>query len=263
MNIQAAILKLNQEKRTVFIPYITAGVPSAEDTVEMILTLSEAGAAVIELGVPFSDPIADGPVNMRAMEIALEQGMSLDGALDIVRKVREKGSQVPMIIFSYLNPILAMGYETFAQKASSAGVDGVLCVDLPIESADEVWDTFQNAGLEMIFLSSPTTAGKRLELLKKYPPAFLYYVSRLGVTGAQSALSDSLKDEVTAVRALTGNQFPICVGFGVSTPEHVREISTYANGVIAGSVLMRELLNHPGKAGVQALILQAESMINA
>lgn len=262
MKIRERIENFKSAGKPVFIPYITGGVPSRTSTVEVILGLDRLGAAVIELGIPFSDPIADGSVNMAVMELALADDVSLRDCLEIVREVRRRGCDIPIVIFSYLNPILAMGYETFAAAAVDAGVQGVLCVDLPIEIADEVWDTFTGAGLEMIFLSSPTTAGQRLEQLKKYPPAFLYYVSRLGVTGASSQLSDTLKDEVDHVRELTENAFPICVGFGISTREHVRDVLTFAEGAIVGSALMKELLIHPGDAGVQAVLDKAQELMS-
>lgn len=253
MKLKERILDFNRQHKTVFIPYITAGVPSAKDTVELILNLDHLGCAAIELGVPFSDPVADGTVNMQVMELSLANGTTLKGCLEMVRAVRQRGCEIPIIIFSYLNPILAMGYESFAKMAVESGVNAVLCVDLPLEHADEVWKIFEKAGLEMVFLAAPTTQGKRLELLKKYSPAFIYYVSRLGVTGTQKELSETLHTEVDNLRKATENQFPICVGFGISTADHVRTVSTYADGVIAGSVLMKQFIDHPSSAGCRAV----------
>jgi tryptophan synthase alpha subunit len=259
--IRETLHDLNSHGRSAFIPYLTAGVPDLQATVEMILGMSRLGVSVVELGVPFSDPVADGPVNMRAMEMALEKNTSLRDCLEVIRLVRVHKCEIPIIIFSYLNPVLAMGVPEFAAAAVAAGANGVLLVDLPIEEADEVWDTITGSGLEMIFLTSPTTAGQRLGLFLRHPPAFLYYVSRLGVTGAQTSLSATLRAEVDNVRQLTGGQLPICVGFGISTAAQVKEVAQFAEGVIAGSVLMQELIAQPLDRGPDRFLAKVKELM--
>lgn len=234
------IRKTFDENRPLFIPFAMAGHPNIETSTEAIIALGEVGANIIEIGVPFSDPIADGPINQQAAEIALKQGMNLSAVLEQVTKVRKKGCKTPIILFSYLNPILAFGYELFAQKAKAAGVDGVLIVDLPPEEGFEFYNLMKTYGLEIVLLTSPTTDPKRFELYKKLAPSFIYHISRLAVTGLQQDLSTNLESGIKQLRAyLPGVK--IAIGFGISTIEQAIKVARIADGVIIGSILVKTL----------------------
>jgi tryptophan synthase alpha chain len=234
--IEARFEELKRRGETAFIPYITAGDPSLERTGEFILALEAAGADVIELGVPFSDPVGDGPVIQAAAQRALERGTTLRGILDLVRRVRET-SQAPVLLFSYFNPVLAYGAENFARDAADAGVDGLLCVDLPPEEAGEYKAALDAHGLCTVFLIAPTTTEERLDLVAERCTGFIYYVSRLGVTGEQAALSADLADAIARIKRHTGK--PVAVGFGISTPEQAAQVAGMAEGVVVGSAIVR------------------------
>jgi len=227
-------------KKSLFIPFIMAGHPTLEASKQAIIALSEAGANIIELGVPFSDPVADGPVNQRAAEIALNQGTTLDSIFAMVKELRMEGCHTPLLLFTYLNPLLAIGAELFATKAKDSGVNGVLIVDLPPEEGQAFYMTLKQTGLEIVLLASPTTDPQRFNLYKQLNPSFLYYISRLAVTGIQCSLSDNLHREVQCLRA----HFPdtkIAVGFGISNHKQAAAIATFADGVIIGSLLVNAL----------------------
>ncbi len=226
-----------KERRKSFVAYITAGDPHIDETIDLVTALAEAGVDIIELGVPFSDPLADGPTNQKAAERALAAGTDLKKILAAVRTLRERKVEVPLVLFSYLNPIFRMGYEQFAKEAAAAGVDGVLTVDLPPEEASEYRTVMQKAGLDTIFLASPTSDAKRLALVGKESSGFVYYVSRTGVTGAQKEISESLGQEMDLVRKEV--KLPIMVGFGISTPEQAQKISAMGDGIIIGSAIVR------------------------
>ena len=228
-------------KEPLFIPFIMAGYPSIPLSIEAIITLSQVGSDIIEIGVPFSDPIADGPINQQAAEMALNNGVTLETVLNIVSQVRAKGYKTPIVLFSYLNPILAMGYSTFAHKAKAAGVNGVLIVDLPPEEGIEIYATLRQKELEIILLASPTTDPARFDLYTKLEPAFIYYISRCGVTGTQSNLATGLEHEVKRLRGYLPTDQKIAVGFGISTVEQAKEVAKFANGVIVGSRLIQTL----------------------
>ncbi len=231
-----------------FIPFIMAGHPTPEDTVQAILTLAASGADAIELGVPFSDPVADGVINQQAAEVALKQGVTLKQVLSIVSEVRLRQCSVPIILFSYLNPILSLGYEQFALQAKEAGVDGVLVVDLPPEEGEEFYASLKKVGLDFILLVSPTTDPKRFPLYKQLQPSFLYYISRLSVTGTQTVLPSDLARHLKNLR----EYFPepkIAVGFGISSIEQATYVASLADGVIVGSLLVKTLADQ----GVRAL----------
>lgn len=223
--------------RAAFIPYLTAGDPSLAATEEVLDALAAAGANVIELGIPFSDPSADGPVNQRAAERALKSGTTLTKVLDLVAKRRAKGDGMPYLIFTYYNPVFRMGLEKFASAAKKAGVQGALIVDLPPEEAQDYRRAMQKADLETVFLAAPTTTDARLKTIGEASSGFVYYVSRLGVTGESVALADGLGKEIARVRKLT--QCPVAVGFGISTPKQAKDASFVADGVIVGSALVR------------------------
>lgn len=225
------------EKRAAFIPYLTGGDPDLATSTELIQSLVRGGGDLIEIGVPFSDPIADGPTNQRAASRALEAGANLEGILDVVARVRQD-SGVPVVLFSYFNPILAGGIERFAEQAADSGVDGVLCVDLrPDEAAESYIPAMRRHGIDTIFLLAPTSTAERVRQVSQASTGFVYYVSRTGVTGVQSELSADLKREVKALRRRL--KLPLAVGFGISSPEQVKQVGRFADGVIVGSALVR------------------------
>jgi len=240
-----------ESKKTVFIPFIMAGHPTLEESKQAIVALSEAGADIIELGIPFSDPVADGPVNQRAAEIALNQGTTLDGIFTMLQELRSQGCHTPILLFTYLNPILSLGEESFAIKAKEAGVQGVLIVDLPPEEGKDFYMTLNQIGLEIVLLASPTTDPQRFELYKQLNPSFLYYISRLAVTGMQSALSDHLKADVLSLRAHFPNT-KIAIGFGISNDVQAAAVGEFADGVIIGSLLVNSL-EHDGIGNFKSL----------
>lgn len=220
------------------VAYITAGDPSMEATLQFVLALDEAGADVIELGVPFSDPLADGPTIQRASERALKAGATLPGILELVRRIR-KTSEIPLVLFSYYNPILQMGLEKFAAAASDAGADGVLATDLSPEESVEYRRTLGAHQLDTIFLSAPTSTDERLESIAACSTGFLYLVSRTGVTGAKDTLPDDLPALLRRVRSFT--KLPVAVGFGISLPGHVSMLGGLADAAVVGSSLVAEI----------------------
>jgi tryptophan synthase alpha chain len=222
------------------IAYITAGDPSLDATLKFVLTLAEAGADIIELGVPFSDPLADGPTIQRASERALKSGTTLAGVIDLVRRIRQS-SQVPLILFSYYNPILQMGLDKFAHAASEAGADGILATDLTPEESADYRRILSAHHLDTIFLGAPTSTDERLTKIASVSSGFLYLISRTGVTGAKDALPDDLSALLRRARAVT--QLPIAVGFGISLPGHVSVLGGLADAAVVGSALVSEIEN--------------------
>jgi tryptophan synthase alpha chain len=224
------------------VAYITAGDPTLDAAHKFVLALAEAGADVIELGVPFSDPLADGPTIQRASERALKAGTTLVGVLDLVRRIRQS-SQVPLVLFSYYNPILQMGLEKFAAAAARAGADGVLATDLTPEEADDYRRILHANNLDTIFLAAPTSSDERLQKISAATSGFLYIISRTGVTGAK----DSLPDELPALlrRAHQFTNLPIAVGFGISLPGHVSVLGGLADAAVVGSALVSEIEHAP------------------
>jgi len=220
------------------IAYITAGDPSFDATLKYVLALAEAGADVIELGVPFSDPLADGPTIQRASERALKAGASLAGVLDLVRRIRQS-SQVPLVLFSYYNPILQMGLEKFASAAASAGADGILATDLTPEESEDYRRILAAHHLDTIFLGAPTSTDERLAKIAACSTGFLYLISRTGVTGAKDALPDDLPALLRRGRNVTS--LPIAVGFGISLPGHVSVLGGLADAAVIGSALVSEI----------------------
>jgi tryptophan synthase alpha chain len=237
------------EGRRAFVAFLTAGDPSLERTVECAFSLDAAGADVLELGVPFSDPLADGPVIQRASERALGRGVTLSRVLEAVREIRRK-SELPLLLFSYFNPLLQHGLERLAGEAKDCGVDGVLVTDLPPEEAGEWIAHARKADLDTVFLASPTSPLERLAKVAEASRGFVYAVSRTGVTGERQSLSGDAKPLVARLRART--KVPVALGFGLSTPEQVREAAAVADGVVVGSALVRFLEEHPeGDLGSQ------------
>jgi tryptophan synthase alpha chain len=230
------------ERRPAFVAFLTAGDPSLDRTVGAALELDRAGVDVLELGVPFSDPLADGPVIQRASERALGRGVTLPRVLEAVERIRER-SELPLLLFSYYNPLLQYGLERLACDARTAGVDGVLVTDLPPEEADEWVGAARTADLDTVFLASPTSPPGRLRRVAEASRGFVYAISRTGVTGERQSLSQDARPLVERLRALTA--VPVALGFGLSTPEQVAEAAAVADGVVVGSALVRFLEEHP------------------
>jgi tryptophan synthase alpha chain len=220
------------------VAYVTAGDPSLEGSEKIVLAAAQAGADVIELGVPFSDPLADGPTIQRASERALRSGTTLAGVIDLVRRLRAH-TEVPLVLFSYFNPILQMGLVKFAEKAAAAGADGVLATDLTTEEAVEYKQIMHARGLDTIFLGAPTSTDARLAEIAKFSTGFLYLISRTGVTGAREALPEDLPALVRRTRRFT--PLPIAVGFGISLPAHVSVLGGIADAAVVGSALVSEI----------------------
>ncbi|MEO8097107.1 MAG: tryptophan synthase subunit alpha [Acidobacteriota bacterium] len=236
--IQALFERTAKEGRSALIAYLTAGDPSPEATPEIAATLVRAGADLIELGVPFSDPVADGPVIQRASARALDAGTTLAKVLEIARKIRET-SEVPLLLFTYLNPAIHYGFEALARDAKAAGVDGCLLTDLSVEEAGPFMKPLRAAGLDTVFLAAPTSTERRLKLVAEYSTGFVYLVSRTGVTGERVALSDQLQPLIERMRAVT--KLPLAAGFGISTPEQAGVVARMADGVVVGSAIVRQI----------------------
>jgi len=227
--------KIRAERRPGLVTYTTAGDPDLPRSAEILRALDRGGADIIEVGVPFSDPLADGPVIQRATERALAAGGSLRASLAIIERLRPQ-LEAPVVLFSYANPILRVGVEDFARRAAAAGVDGVLVLDLPIEEAAAFRETLAASGLDMVFLLSPTTTDARITKAAELGRGFLYGISRLGVTGARDRVADGAETLVGRIRARTS--MPIAVGFGISGPEQVAEVCRYADAAVVGSALV-------------------------
>ena len=242
---------LRSEGRKAFIPYLTAGDPNLDATLEIVLAMEDAGADIVELGVPFSDPIADGPIIQRATERALSSGTSVEGILDLVRKIR-LSSEIPLLLMSYYNPLLNQGLPELARKASDAGLDGILASDLTVEESQPFVDAMSAASLNSVFLVAPTSSDERVEKIARATTGFLYAVSRTGVTGTSKALSDELVGFVRNLRQHT--DCPIAVGFGISAPEQVRAVWKEADAAIVGSAIVRRIEERLGQADIAASV---------
>ncbi|HEX8694873.1 MAG TPA: tryptophan synthase subunit alpha [Longimicrobium sp.] len=238
------------EGRAALVPYVTAGHPSPEVFPAVLSMLAEEGADVIELGVPFSDPLADGPTIQRSSFEAIAQGVDLRWALDVLADFRRE-HDTPVVLFTYLNPVLRHGVDRFLDDAARAGADGVLLTDLPVGADPELERRFGESPLDLIRLVAPTTKPERVREIARAARGFLYYVSRTGVTGAREELAAGLAREVAAVRAATG--VPVAVGFGVSTPEQAAEVARLADGVVVGSALVDRLARE-GLEGARAFV---------
>jgi len=244
---------LRKQRRTALIPFITAGDPQPAVTVPLMHALVEAGADLIELGVPFSDPMADGPVIQQASERALRNRISLARVLQMVKQFRETDADTPVILMGYLNPIEVMGYEPFAAAASAAGVDGALTVDLPPEEASELIEVLRARGLDPIFLLAPTSTAARIEMIAEAASGFIYYVSLRGVTGAGRMDMQEVADKLKEIRGKT--DLPVGVGFGISSPEMAAKVAAFADAVVVGSALVKriaELAAQPEKINADA-----------
>jgi tryptophan synthase alpha chain len=233
--------KLRDDGRGGLVAYITAGDPDKARSAQVLAAVARGGADVIEVGVPFSDPLADGPVIQRASERALAAGMTLRRSLDLVRDFRESFG-TPVVLFTYANPVVRMDASTFAREARDAGVDGVLLLDYPVEEAEPLRTPLVEAGLDPIFLISPTTSDERIERSGRLGAGFLYVISRLGVTGTRDALADDVQPLVERVRAHAS--LPVAVGFGISSPGLVAQACRSADAAVVGSALVQEIASH-------------------
>ena len=230
---------LQQQGRRALIPYIAAGDPEPWITVPLMHALVKNGADILELGVPFSDPMADGPVIQRAAERALKHGISLTKVLAMVREFRDKDKTTPVVLMGYLNPIEVMGYARFAQEAAAAGADGVLTVDLPPEEADGFQPAMKGQGLDTIFLLAPTSPAERIKLIAKAASGFIYYVSLRGVTGAANLDVREVAAKLKEIRGHT--KLPLGVGFGIGSPEAAAQVAEFADAVIVGSAVVKRM----------------------
>jgi len=234
--------RLRARGRKAFVAFVTAGDPSLDRTVEIALAMDEAGVDVLELGVPFSDPLADGPVIQRSSERALRKGTRLGDVLEVVRRIRAR-SDLPLLLFSYFNPLLRHGLPALARDAVQAGADGVLVTDLPPEEASGWLETARGASLDTVFMAAPTSPETRLRRVAEASRGFVYAVSRMGVTGERDVMSEDAAPLVRRLKALTDE--PIVLGFGLSTPEQVASAAAVADGVVVGSALVRFLEERP------------------
>ena len=237
--IAEAFARAKSNGRGGFIPFITAGDPSLGTTLELLIELARAGATLIELGVPFSDPVADGPVIQRASERALRRRFGVAEILDVTRRAQQKGMDVPVVLFSYFNPLLQYGIERLGREARAAGVDGVLVTDLVPEEADETSAALSAHDVDLIFLVAPTSTDVRLRMVAERATGFIYAVSRAGVTGARDAMTSDAEQLVARVRKLS--DLPVAVGFGISNAEQVADVWRYADAAVVGSALVAEI----------------------
>jgi tryptophan synthase alpha chain len=239
--ISALFERLRGAEERALIGYLVGGDPHPDRTPALVTALERGGVDLIELGVPFSDPVADGPVIQLASERALAAGTNLRVVLDIARRIREK-SEIPLLLFSYLNPLLRYGFDRLAADASAAGIDGCLITDLSVEEAAEPVAALRAASLDTVFLAAPTSTARRRELVARYCSGFVYLVSRTGVTGERDTVSASIGPLVESMRLVTG--LPLAVGFGISRPEQARQAAFLADGVVVGSAIVRIIGEH-------------------
>jgi tryptophan synthase alpha chain len=234
--ISQVFSRLKQENRPGLIAYITAGDPNPERTPALVAALERGGADIIELGVPFSDPIADGPVIQRGSDRALQAGTTVSRVLQIAAAIR-KNSDIPIVLFTYLNPLLRYGLEKLAKDAVASGIDGCLLTDLSVEEAGKYIGVMRSSGLDTVFLAAPTSTERRLKLVAEYSSGFVYLVSRTGVTGEQASVSAAVGPLVKSMRAAT--ELPLAVGFGIATAAHAAEVGAVADAVVVGSAFVR------------------------
>lgn len=236
--IDSLFTELKTQGRAAMVAYITGGDPTLAASAKVALALDKAGVDILELGVPFSDPLADGATIQAAAGRALAAGASVPGILDLIREIR-KSSQIPIVLFAYLNPVYVYGFEKFQEDAAAAGADGLLLLDLPPQEAARNEELASSKGLKTIRLIAPTTPPERLQEITDAAEGFIYYVSREGVTGEQSTLSTDIAERVAAIRALT--KVPVAVGFGISNPEQAATVAALADGVVVGSAIVRKI----------------------
>jgi tryptophan synthase alpha chain len=243
--IEQAFQKAREADRCAFVPYVTGGFPDPDTCEQIILALDRNGADVIEVGIPFSDPLADGPTIQSASRSALDHGVTPSSVLDLVARVAGRLS-CPVVAMTYVNPVLKMGFREFATRAKVAGISGVIIPDLPPEEADEWVDAARQTDLDTIFLVAPTTPSVRMETVAALSRGFLYYVSTTGVTGGACAVSEEMLAHIARARAASG--VPVAVGFGIALPEQARTLAGKVDGIIVGSALIREIQQHGSPA---------------
>eukprot|EP00742_Colponemidia_sp_Colp-10_P002315 GILJ01002471.1.p2 GENE.GILJ01002471.1~~GILJ01002471.1.p2 ORF type:complete len:269 (+),score=54.76 GILJ01002471.1:106-912(+) len=251
--LKATFEKCKQEGKVAFIPFITAGYPTAEEFIPIILALQQGGADIIEVGVPFSDPLADGTTVQRASEHVLRNGMSLAKTFDLIQQAKSEGLTAPIVLMSYYNPLLAYGIERLIQKSVQVGIAGFIVVDLPPEEAEEFVTLSRANGVAFVPLAAPTSSDERLKILGKLADGYIYCVSVTGVTGQRQALPEDLPQFISRVRA--HSSVPLAVGFGISKPEHVQDIARYADGAVVGSAIINKI--DSAEAGTQAFMVKS------
>lgn len=251
---------LREQGRRALVPYVVAGDPDPSLTVELLCTLVDAGADVLEVGVPFSDPMSEGPVIQRAHERALEQGVRLRGVLETVARFRERDPETPLLLMGYANPVEHMGYATFADAAAAAGVDALLTVDIPPEEVGRVNRELRRVGMDNIFLIAPTTPPERMRLIASEASGFIYYVSLKGVTGAGHLDSAAVAQQLAEIRGHT--ELPVCVGFGIKDGPSAAAVAQVADGVVVGSALVQRIADAAARGHDSAAILaQARELV--
>ena len=264
--IAAVFSALRDQGRQALIPFVTAGDPDSATTLPLMHAMVEAGADIIELGVPFSDPMADGPVIQRASERALRHHIALHDVIDMVRRFRETDQATPVVLMGYLNPLEAMGYETFAEAAAEAGVDGVLTVDIPPEEAATFVPAMKSNGIDPIFLLAPTSNRARIERITATASGFVYYVSLKGVTGAGNLSLDSVRAKLAEIRSCT--DLPVGVGFGIKDATTAAAMAGFADAVVVGSALVSRIEANPDDvqkavAEIKALLSEMRTAMDA
>ena len=241
--------RLRKENRKGMVAYLTAGDPTPEATAGLVAALERGGADLIEFGVPFSDPIADGPIIQAAGDRAIRAGMTMQRVLETAAEIR-RTSEIPLLLFTYLNPVLRYGFARLAADAKAAGIDGCLLIDVSVEEAGEYVKVMRDAGLDTVFIASPTSTDHRLKLVAQYSSGFIYLVSRTGITGEQQSISDSALPLIERMRALT--DLPLAMGFGISNADQVAAIVSHADAAVIGSAIVRQIARDP--AGLEALM---------
>ena len=255
MSLQKTFQDLRKKGEKALIAFITAGDPDIKTTKKLVLEFGKSGADIIELGIPFSDPMADGPTIQASSERALKKGTTIKDVFSLVKGIR-KESGIPIVLFGYYNPIFVYGAGRFARDAKKSGVCGVLVVDLPPEESGELKKELKKEGLDLIYLLTPTSDGRRMRLVARNASGFIYYVSVAGVTGARGNLEKRVENEVNKVRRFT--PLPVGVGFGISTPSHARSVCAYADGVIVGSAIIDIIAKNPSS---RMLVKKAGSFV--
>ena len=256
--IAEAFARARAERRKALIAYVCAGDPDLETTRRLVPRLAEAGADIVELGVPFSDPIADGPTIQAASQRALAGGTTVAKVLELVSAIRQDGCQVPLVLMGYLNPIVAMGVAPFCERAARAGADGLIIPDLPLDEAEGLSRAAAERGMDLVLLAAPTTLPQRLDAIGRATRGFLYFVSVAGVTGARAELPQDLPAKLAQARAAT--TVPVAVGFGISTPDQARALSSHADGIVVGSAIVRTLHASGADATVELVSSLADSL---
>jgi tryptophan synthase alpha chain len=267
IRITRAFEQARRDGRGVLIPYFMCGYPSATQSIELVLAAAQGGADIIELGMPFSDPLADGATIQHAGQVALERGMTINGCMEIARQISTR-STIPLILMGYYNPVLAYGIERFCQTAAATGVCGLIIPDLPPDEATPLLDASQKEGLSLNFLVPPTTPGERIERIVEIsatgPGNFIYCVALSGVTGARATIPPHLRNFIQRVHGYTKDyHLPLVVGFGLSTPEHIAEVTSYADGAVVGSAIVKLIEEHKGSEQIEAVKRYIQSLRQA